>query len=207
MVAALQRELRSLVEFDECSINFVDRQRRSYLAYFTTPEGVARSGEWNPLPPSLEQALARRQLELDQIQVVEELTAGPATVEGQAGQLQQVVLDLLHNSHQAMAEAGKGGRVWVRTRKQDGWVRVEVEDEGPGIPEEIRVRIFDPFFTTREVGRGTGLGLSVCHTIAQEHGGRLWAEPRAGGACLVLELPATTETREASPSAIGAVTN
>lgn len=143
-------------------------------------------------------ALARRVLELDQIQVVEELTGGPLMVEGQAGQLQQVVLELLDNSHQAMTGAGKGSQVWVRTRTQDNRVQVEVEDDGPGIPEEIRERIFDPFFTTREVGRGTGLGLSVCHTIVEEHGGRLWAEPKASGACLVLELPTKTDAEAVS---------
>jgi signal transduction histidine kinase len=69
-------------------------------------------------------------------------------------------------------------------------VRLEFEDSGPGIPEEIQSRIFDPFFTTKEVGKGTGLGLSLSHGIIERHGGRIQVLPHAGrGACFRIELP------------------
>lgn len=109
-------------------------------------------------------------------------------------QVQQVVLNLVQNAAQAMmSREGKGyqPRLVVRTMPGDDWVRLEVEDNGPGIPEEIRGRLFEPFFTTKEVGKGTGLGLWLCWSIVVErHGGRIWAEEVAGGGSrFVVELP------------------
>jgi CheY-like chemotaxis protein len=92
---------------------------------------------------------------------------------------------------------------------------LEINDDGPGIPEEVQPKIFDPFFTTKEVGKGTGLGLTVAYAIVQEHGGRIRLESRAGaGASFYVELPVSggrfetrrTETpRKESASVTGAV--
>ena len=73
-------------------------------------------------------------------------------------------------------------------------MRIEVADDGPGIPPEDLPRVFNPFFTTKSPGKGRGLGLSVAHSIVAEHGGRMWAENRAeGGAAFVFELPIGAE--------------
>ena len=65
-----------------------------------------------------------------------------------------------------------------------------MEDDGPGIPEELSGRIYEPFFTTRPPGEGSGLGLSLCYTIVDQHGGKIWEEGEPGeGARFVVELP------------------
>ena len=101
--------------------------------------------------------------------------------------LHQVLVNLLVNAVNAVAE---GGRVGVRARAgEGGGLALEVHDDGPGVPEALRERIFDPFFTTRP--DGTGLGLAVCARIVAAHGGdiRVGAGP-LGGACFTVQLPA-----------------
>jgi len=104
-----------------------------------------------------------------------------------AGQLNQVFMNLLINACDAL---GKHGTIRVRTRPSELGVRIEIEDDGPGIPPEIQSRIFDPFFTTKPVGKGTGLGLSISHGIIERHGGRIFVESEPGrGTRFVIELP------------------
>lgn len=115
-------------------------------------------------------------------------------------QIQQVLLNLLNNAEQALAERGRGGRIRVATRRRGDFLELVVEDDGPGIPLEIQTRIFEPFFTTKQEGRGTGLGLSLCHGIVQEHGGSIRVESRPGeGARFFVTLPVL----EAPESAAG----
>jgi len=103
------------------------------------------------------------------------------------GQLNQVFLNLLMNACDAIAG---GGVITIRTRPSALGVRLEFEDDGPGIAPEALSRIFDPFFTTKPVGVGTGLGLSLSHGIVERHGGRLSAESTPGhGALFRIELP------------------
>lgn len=139
-------------------------------------------------------ALLRRVIEVrryhfavDNVEIHHELGPLPPIV-GDQYQLEQVFLNLLNNAHQALRP--QGGVITVGAEVVDGSARVSISDTGPGIPEGLRTRIFEPFFTTREVGEGSGLGLSIAYGIVQEHNGRLWAEPAAGGgARLVVELP------------------
>lgn len=133
--------------------------------------------------------LMRRQLAHRQVQLVEELQDSLPLVHANSGQLQQLLINLIHNSRDAILSSRKGGRIWIRTSAEADGVQVEVEDEGAGIPEGIRDRVFEPFFTTKEKGAGTGLGLSVCRAIAREHGGWLRLGSSASGARIVLELP------------------
>lgn len=108
------------------------------------------------------------------------------------GRLVQVLLNLLLNAGDAVP--ADGGRVTVRAlRDGDGKVRVEVEDNGPGVAKEMEDRLFEPFATTKDVGKGTGLGLAVCRGLVEAAGGTITAERGpAGGACFVVELPAVT---------------
>lgn len=123
---------------------------------------------------------------------VEILQRVPATcpmVFGDPNQLQQVLLNLLTNSKQAMENRGKGKlEIEVTTDEDD--VVLRVRDNGHGIPKEIQGKIFDPFFTTKPVGKGTGLGLSICYGILQHHHGDIQVESTEGtGTTFTIRLP------------------
>jgi PAS domain S-box-containing protein len=101
--------------------------------------------------------------------------------------LKQVFLNLLVNAGQAIEGTG---RIRVSTSSEGDRVHVVVEDDGCGIPPELRERIFDPFFTTKPVGRGTGLGLSIAYEIVRSHGGEIWCESERGrGTAFHVRLP------------------
>jgi two-component system sensor histidine kinase HupT/HoxJ len=103
---------------------------------------------------------------------LDDAALGPARVVGRPGHIQQVVMNLVQNSVDAM-EGRPDARITLTLETAAGRAVLSVADTGPGIPPEQRVRIFDPFYTTKPVGRGTGLGLSISHKIAEEHGGSL----------------------------------
>ncbi len=113
------------------------------------------------------------------------------------GQLQQVFLNLIINAETEMKLAHDKGKLSIKTEKINNILRITFKDTGPGIAKENLETIFDPFFTTREVGQGTGLGLSVCHGIVTEHNGKIWAESEPGkGATFIVELPIITEEKQ-----------
>jgi two-component system NtrC family sensor kinase len=95
------------------------------------------------------------------------------------------------NGEHAMLGANGRGTLIVRTWHdlEHDAVVLEVNDDGPGVPEDVQTKIFDPFFTTKAVGKGTGLGLTVAYAIVEEHGGRLTMSSDAGGATFRVELP------------------
>jgi two-component system, NtrC family, sensor histidine kinase HupT/HoxJ len=127
--------------------------------------------------------------------------SSPCTVTGSAGQLQQVVMNLLQNALDAATSAGRNPQVWLVTEFHAQRALLRLRDNGPGVPAEHLTRLFDPFFTTKPVGKGTGLGLSISYGIVEQHGGSLRvrnvgaAEDMAGelgavgGAEFVLDLP------------------
>ncbi|MBI4872558.1 MAG: response regulator [Candidatus Riflebacteria bacterium] len=135
-------------------------------------------------------ALRAHQLRVDNIAVVDELTSVSATI-ADPYQLQQVFFNIINNAYQAMKSLRKeGNKLTVRSRERDGMVRIEIGDNGPGIPDALMKRIFDPFFTTKKLGEGTGLGLSISYGIVKEHQGKITVESAAGqGATFVVEIP------------------
>jgi signal transduction histidine kinase/CheY-like chemotaxis protein len=139
--------------------------------------------------------LQRFSLAAERIHVDVSLDASLPSVMGDAGQLQQVLMNLLGNARQAIEPLGHGGTIRVRTlRTEDNRVCLEVSDTGPGVPEGIMARIFDPFFTTKPAGVGTGLGLSIVLSLVREHGGQVHASsPRGRGAIFTVELPAADQ--------------
>jgi signal transduction histidine kinase len=112
-------------------------------------------------------------------------------VRGYAGKLNQVFMNLLSNAFHAVQGEGD---VWIRTRRNESAVEVEIEDNGVGIPGEHLKRIFEPFFTTKPVGQGTGLGLSISYGIIEQHQGRIQVTsvPQKGSS-FVVSLPVYRE--------------
>jgi signal transduction histidine kinase len=108
-------------------------------------------------------------------------------IEAHGSELNQVWTNLIDNAIDAM---GGRGEIILRTRHDDEGVVVEIEDNGPGIPEAARTHIFDPFFTTKPPGQGTGLGLNISHNIiVQKHKGRVDVTSRPGKTCFAVRLP------------------
>jgi signal transduction histidine kinase/Na+-transporting methylmalonyl-CoA/oxaloacetate decarboxylase gamma subunit len=124
-----------------------------------------------------------------------------------AGEINQVVLNLIVNAAHAIGDVVKGtpdkGRIKVTTRVVDGSVEIAIGDTGKGIPVEVRSRIFDPFFTTKEVGKGTGQGLAIAHAvIVDKHGGALHFETEVGkGTTFYIRLPIAGPVAAASAAA------
>ena len=129
------------------------------------------------------------------IRTVEALADGLPTVFADPHQIKQVLLNLLVNAEQAMLSANGRGTMTIRTwhdADQESVV-LEVNDDGPGVSDQVQAKIFEPFFTTKSVGQGTGLGLTVAYAIVQEHGGRIRIASKKGkGASFFVEFPLTT---------------
>ena len=137
------------------------------------------------------------ELETSSIKVTTNLAPDLPRTMADAGQLQQVFLNLIINAETEMGLAHGGGKLSVKTGTVDNTIRISFKDDGPGITKENLERIFNPFFTTREVGKGTGLGLSLSHGIIAEHNGRIYAKSKPGkGATFIVELPVITEEKQ-----------
>ena len=104
------------------------------------------------------------------IELRAELPTGSCSVEGDRAKLQQVFMNIVRNAIEALEE--RGGNIVVATlAPEEDMAVVQVRDDGPGIPEEILLRIFEPFFSTKPMG--TGLGMAICHSLVQQHGGNI----------------------------------
>lgn len=129
------------------------------------------------------------QLGVNNVAISKELASNLPMLDANANQLQQVIMNFAINAQQAMGS--EGGKLLVRTYLTSGdSVCIEIEDNGPGIPLDIRGKIFEPFFTTKPAGQGTGLGLSVTYGIVKDHGGDIRIEDvQGGGTRFLVNLP------------------
>jgi signal transduction histidine kinase len=157
----------------------------------------ARHGESQPVPTDINTLVTQTvdlvsyDIRMAGIQLSVELQQIPH-VSADGGAIQQVLLNLLRNAQHALAQRTAGGKLCVRTihNPDNGIVRIELSDDGPGIPDEVQQRIFEPFFTTKPKGVGTGLGLAVSRRIMQQHKGTLTFESTPGlGTTFRIDLP------------------
>lgn len=127
------------------------------------------------------------------VELVREYASDMPPVRMTVPEMEQVLLNILKNAAQALLESKtvRPPRITLRTSHDAGMAVIEIEDNGPGIDEAIRPRIFEPFFSTKEVGVGTGLGLSVAYAIVTKgHNGSLKVRSKCGeGTCFRIELP------------------
>jgi signal transduction histidine kinase/CheY-like chemotaxis protein len=173
--------------------NLLDFSRRRARAH--EPTDLARVVERTV-------ALRRHDLRSHGVEVDLDVAPGLPEVQGDAQQLQQVLLNLVVNAEHAVRDRPQP-RIRVSVEPAFGVVRVVVEDNGPGIPDEQRETVFEPFFTTKPEGEGTGLGLSVSRGIVAAHHGRMWVERASlGGARFVAELPVSPGAPPAAASAV-----
>ncbi len=161
---------------------------RALLAYSRT----VRTGPQGPLDPSaLIQGLATflQRVLGGRITLDVELAPNLPAIQGQAVQLEQVILNLALNARDAMPE---GGTLTLRAHPgtDPGWVVIEVADTGLGMTPEVQARIFEPYFTTKAPGKGTGLGLAMAYGIIESHQGRMEVQSAPGqGSTFRLHLP------------------
>jgi C4-dicarboxylate-specific signal transduction histidine kinase len=133
------------------------------------------------------------------VAVQDDLPAALAPVKANAGELEQLFLNLFLNAFDAMPRGGqlRVGAVATALANGEAAIGITVEDSGTGIPAAIRERIFEPFFTTKQEGRGTGLGLSICVGLARSHGGEIMVESEPGrGSRFTVKLPVEENARE-----------
>jgi signal transduction histidine kinase len=147
-------------------------------------------------------ALARSAIMKNGASVQTRLADELLPVQGDRVQLQQVVLNLILNAVEAMSAVEAGAReLLISTEQDDRGVLVAVRDSGPGIDATYLERVFEPFYTTKS--SGTGMGLSICRSIIDAHGGRLWVEPNVPrGAVFQFTLPGAEEELTNSPQLV-----
>jgi two-component system NtrC family sensor kinase len=141
-------------------------------------------------------SLVRHSYQLQNIQLDVSLEHHGAQIQGDAGQLQQMLLVLLVNASEAL-QGISGAQVCLSTRLDNQTVVISVKDNGPGIPEDVRERIFEPFFTTKQEGPRTGLGLAIALGILEQHQGSIQVQSEPGkGTEFLLRLPCATSSSE-----------
>jgi PAS domain S-box-containing protein len=166
------------------------------LSFARKSENVISS---QPIGTLLDQVLDLLQTDYDMkkhydfknVRIVREYDPNIPPVPCEASKIQQVFMNILKNGAEAMAEAEKPAIFVLRIKADGRWVRVEIDDNGPGMDEITRRRIFEPFFTTKPIGKGTGLGMSVSYfIITEDHGGEMSVhDADDGGTRFIIRLP------------------
>ncbi len=193
--------LARLLDAIPLEVRRLDRILSNYLSIARAAEGTGGCA----VAPVVEETcdLVSKELSRASIRMLLTIESRDLRARLDPGPLRQALLNLLLNAREAMS--GKGGEIRVVVRADGPWVRLEIADQGPGIPQSLRKRIFEPFFTTRVAG--SGLGLAVVDSVVRSCGGRIEVQSVSGrGSTFVLLLP-RDEKGEADGAARGAVSD
>ena len=189
--SSLQKNMKLVIEESQEGVDRVKQIVQDLKDFSRIDEA---EWQWADLHAGIDSTLNIAWNELKYKAVVHKEYGELPLVECVPSQINQVILNLLVNSAQAMETSGN---IYIRTRHKNDTVEIEVEDDGCGMPENIINKIFDPFFTTKEVGKGTGLGLSLSYGIVQKHHGSLTVKSQPGvGTTFLICLPVTQKTNE-----------
>ncbi|MBW2522637.1 MAG: HAMP domain-containing protein [Deltaproteobacteria bacterium] len=185
-------EAKQLLEAIQDEVERLSRVTEQYLAAARRPRLHLEPARIDELVEQCH-GFVRPELERAGLSSRVEVAPDLPWVDADSGQLRQALLNLIRNAREA---AGKGGEIVLGVSPaDDGAVAVTVEDDGPGVPEEVRGTIFEPFTTTKE--RGTGLGLAVTQAVVEAHGGTIECEPRSeGGTTFTIVLPPSRQSEE-----------
>jgi signal transduction histidine kinase len=130
------------------------------------------------------------QLQQENIKIIVTAKGEEYLTRGNFNELEQVVTNIVLNARDAIKQIKKSGEIHISLLKSGDWIKLQFQDEGAGIPKEIMSKIFDPFFTTKEVGRGLGLGLSICQAIVEKHKGLISVQSEVNkGSTITVQLP------------------
>jgi len=233
LVSGVAHELNNPLQAILGTAELLERRRElspealEELAFVKTQSGRAREiirnlsrfSSQQPGPPSLVdvgevigEVVQLRRRDLDNCAIALEVSINTRRqVYANFTEIEQVTLNFVINAQQSIESAGRtGGRILIRAFDTGKKVRVEVQDDGPGVSAEDEAKLFQPFFTTKPVGKGTGLGLSVSYGIIESYGGMIGHQGNEwGGATFFFELPVSeTMTRPlaATPASAGAAT-
>ena len=165
------------------------------LAYASKDKCSGETCDLNQLTQELIDTFIKCRLKRYRIEIAMELSPQRLLVEGSCGQLDIVLSNLMINAIDALDKT-PSPRIEVRTWEDDGHAAVSIADNGPGVPRDIRNRLFDPFFSTKDVGQGSGLGLSISQAIVAKRGGFIaYDNDYLEGARFIVRLPAVDVER------------
>ena len=142
--------------------------------------------DYYPLKPLCQEILVLVQGQISKNIVVDLAIPDGMVVFASKQQIQQVFINLLQNSGDALAGEGT---ISILASEQEADIQITIRDDGPGIPEQVQKKIFDPFFTTKDTGQGSGLGLFIVHDIIIAHGGSISVESSSDGTAFTITLP------------------
>lgn len=172
---------------------------RNLLSFARRQDHQRKATELGPLLTATVNLL-RTQMISRRVDVFLDVADDLPAIDADAGQIQQVFVNLVSNAAQAIESAGRAGRVVLRARPWQDGAAIEVSDDGPGMSPAVSAQVFEPFFTTKAEGQGTGLGLAICQGIVREHGGRIQLATTPGkGATFTVELPRSSRAVRVEP--------